>query len=82
MPCLPAGTLLPAAARMAKRSPDPSLFVLAHLLAAGTPDLSGAPAAELFPTLLQQARHAKEPIRCGGWAAGGGGGDWRMCGHR
>ena len=58
-----AGTLLPAAARMGKRSPDPALFALAHLLRSSTADLRGAPAADLFPTLLQQARHAKEPVR-------------------
>lgn len=75
---------------MSKRSPDPALFVLAHLLRCAAPDLSGAPAAEIMPTLLQQARHAKEPVRCalplglcvcvcGGGGGGGGGYVWWCC---
>ncbi|KAI3427088.1 hypothetical protein D9Q98_007027 [Chlorella vulgaris] len=56
------GTLLPTVVRMTKRNPEPALAAAAPLLAALTFDLSSH-VAELWPALLQQSRHAKEPVR-------------------
>eukprot|EP00887_Chlorella_sp_A99_P001204 scaffold14.g1204.t1 len=57
-------SLLPTAVRMAKRSPEPALAAAAALLHATPADLSAGPAAgELWPVLLQQSRHSKEPVR-------------------
>lgn len=47
---------------MTKRNPEPALAAAAPLLAALTFDLSSH-VAELWPALLQQSRHAKEPVR-------------------
>jgi hypothetical protein len=54
--------LLPAAVRAVKRSPEAALASAGFMLGVLGGDLSGA-SAELAAALLQQARHAKEPVR-------------------
>jgi hypothetical protein len=57
-------TLLPAAQRMVKRSPDVTLPTVAMLCRCVRLDLSTYTAA-LAELLTQLCRHAKEPVRCG-----------------
>ena len=56
-------TLLPAALRMIRRSPEPALSASIFLFNSLSADLSGPAPGEVMPVLVQQARHAKEPVR-------------------
>jgi hypothetical protein len=58
-----AATLLPAAQRSVRRSPDSALPSLAALLGAVQLDLSRYVADLVGPLLLLQCRHAKDSVR-------------------
>jgi len=57
------GTLLPAALRMIRRSPEAALGSATFMLSTLSQDLSSTAATEIMPVLVQQARHAKETVR-------------------
>ena len=57
------GTLLPAALRMIRRSPEAALGSATFMLSTLRQDLSSTAASEIMPVLVQQARHAKETVR-------------------
>lgn len=56
------GILIPAALRMIRRSPEAALASSIFMLGAISHDLSAAAPTEIMPVLVQQARHAKEPV--------------------